>query len=410
MALKLMLFIDGTWLYSNNPRLSEAYGQPEFRVDFGKLPAVLAEEVSRQMAGVQVDVVRTHLFGSIANNCDPRDEEAVQRRREFFEMLRDDYHYEVKVFPINFLGRRLRRADREPSDPFEPREKCVDIALATSILYYAAIPHTYDIAVVVLGDQDFKPVLQHVRRLGKRVAIASINGSCAPEYHERVPIEDEPVKDFDMVWLDSLLHRLELKYERHLLICESPIHKGRREVWTTFHPRKGQKFFCDACRREYAAQREIMPQVEEPLEAFAENGRSTASLNGIIKRKIADRGFGFIETEDGQSYFFHLSDLIGGFYFDEVMEGMAVSFEVKRQPTEEKAGAAQSVRRRVPVLPGLPDVDDDYLSELPPLAEHSLMGEAGSSLLPLLGQMPAVFQPSEDVDQPMLTEEDEQPG
>ena len=123
MALKLMLFIDGTWLYSNNPRLSEAYGQTEFHVDFGKLPTVLAEEVSRQMAGVQFDVVRTHLFGSIAQNYDPRDEDAVQRRREFFEMLRDDYHYEVKVFPINFLGRRLRRADREPGDTFEPKEK-----------------------------------------------------------------------------------------------------------------------------------------------------------------------------------------------------------------------------------------------------------------------------------------------
>lgn len=398
-----MLFIDGTWLYSNNPRLSEAYGQPDFRVDFGKLPAVLAEEVSRQMAGVQVDVVRTHLFGSIAHNYDPRDEDAVQRRREFFEMLRDDYHYEVKVFPINFVGRRLRRADREAADPFEPREKCVDIALATAILYYAAIPHTYDIAVVVLGDQDFKPVLQHVRRLGKRVAIASINGSCAPEYHDRVPIEDEPVKDFDVVWLDSLLHRLELKYERHLLICESPIHKGRREVWTTFHPRKGQKFFCDVCRREYSAQREVTPQAEPSLEMFAEVPHGGPALSGIIKRKIADRGFGFIECEDGQSYFFHLSDLVGGFYFDEVMEGMSVSFEVKRQPSEDKAGAAQSVRRRVPVVPGLPNLDDDYLSEDMPVADRSLVGDVGSTILPLLGQSPT-FEPSENGDHTMQQE------
>lgn len=405
-----MLFIDGTWLYSNNPRLSEAYGQPDFRVDFGKLPAVLAEEVSRQMAGVQVDVVRTHLFGSIAHNYDPRDEDAVQRRREFFEMLRDDYHYEVKVFPINFLGRRLRRADREPGDPFEPREKCVDIALATAILYYAAIPHTFDIAVVVLGDQDFKPVLQHVRRLGKRVAIASINGSCAPEYHDRVPIEDEPVKDFDIVWLDSLLHRLELKYERHLLICESPIHKGRREVWTTFHPRRGQKFFCDACRREYAAQRDVPPQVEPSPEVFVEIPHVAPALNGIIKRKIADRGFGFIETEDGQSYFFHLSDLVGGFYFDEVMEGMSVSFEVKRQPTDEKAGAAQGVRRRVPVVPGLPNMDEDYLAEQMPEADRPLVGEVGTPILPLLGQAPTIFPPSEDGDHAMLPEEDEEIG
>jgi len=72
-----MLFIDGTWLYSNVPRLSEAFGRPDFRVDFGKLPAVLAEQVAAKLSGTQVDVVRTYLFGSYAANHDARDDEAV---------------------------------------------------------------------------------------------------------------------------------------------------------------------------------------------------------------------------------------------------------------------------------------------------------------------------------------------
>ena len=45
--IKFMLFIDGTWLYSNTSRLVEASGEPGFVLDFGKLPRVLAEEVGR---------------------------------------------------------------------------------------------------------------------------------------------------------------------------------------------------------------------------------------------------------------------------------------------------------------------------------------------------------------------------
>ena len=42
--IKFMLFIDGTWLYSNTSRLVEASGEPGFVLDFGRLPRVLAEE------------------------------------------------------------------------------------------------------------------------------------------------------------------------------------------------------------------------------------------------------------------------------------------------------------------------------------------------------------------------------
>jgi len=348
---KVMLFIDGTWLYYNTPRLSEAYGQPDFRLDFGKLPLVLAEELGKQLARPEIDVVRTYLFGSYAANYDARDDDAVQRRRDFFDMLKQEYHYEVEVYPINFMGRRLRRADRDPSDPFEPQEKCVDISLATYMLFFAAVPNSYDIAIAVIGDEDFKPVLQAVRRLGKRVAIASIKGSCAPDLAD--PRDEARVKDFDVIWLDELLHKLELKYEWHQLQCESPIHKGKREVWTTFHPRKGQRFFCDACRQEFSkqrqeAQREYLNAHHMEIEGQAVGDESTrvgVLLTGFVSKRFADRGFGFIETGDGRNYFFHLSDLQGGLSFDEIYEGMPVDFEVKKQPSEDKAGGAQNVRR-----------------------------------------------------------------
>jgi cold shock CspA family protein len=346
----MMLFIDGTWLYSNTPRLAESYGKEDFQVDFGLLPQVLAEEVKKQLGAAEVDVVRTYLFGSYASNYDLRDDDVVQRRLDFFSMLKEEYRYELEIFPINFRGRRVRKVDRDPKDTFEPREKCVDISLATSMLYFAVIPHAYDIAIAVVGDQDFKPVFQHVRRLGKRVAIASIQGSCAPEFAS--PRDEAKVKDFRLIWLDDLLPKLELKYERHQLECQSPAHKGDRRVWTTYHPRRGRKFFCDECRAEFANQKQEAQQefVNSQVEALfpSDMGGSAGLgqlLSGMVKKKVAERGFGFIHADDGRDYFFHLTDLQAGLEFDEVGEGLPVDFEVKKEPSYDKAGAAQNVRR-----------------------------------------------------------------
>jgi cold shock CspA family protein len=264
-------------------------------------------------------------------------------------MLKEEYHYELETYPINFRGRRLRRADRDPKDTFEPKEKCVDISLATSMLYFAAIPYAYDIAIAVIGDQDFKPVLQHVRRLGKRVAIASIKGSCAPEFAD--PTDEARVKDFDIIWLDDILHNLELKYERHQRQCEAPAHKGDRRIWTTFHPRKGQKFYCDECRAEFSRQKQQAQQEFVSSQADAVPATDSAGaailgklLTGVVAKKLPEKGYGFIHAADGKDYFFHLTDLLPGLEFEGVQEGAALEFEVKREPGMDKAGAAKNVR------------------------------------------------------------------
>lgn len=346
--LKIMLFIDGTWLYRNTARLANSYGKTDFRLDYGRLPQVLAEEIGRQLNGVDVHVVRTYLFGSYADNCHDLDKEDVTSQLDFFSRLKEDYHYEVELFPLDFVGKRLRKIDRGPQDDFEPKEKCVDIALATAMLYYAAMPHAYDVAIGVVGDRDFMPVLQHVRRLGKQVAIASIKGSCAREFTD--PRDNEAgVKDFDLVWLDDLLHRLELKYERHQLECQSPTHVGDRHVWTTYHPRKFQKFFCEACRLQYKEEGQQPYAGGGGLNLKRERGPQAepgTTLRGIVMKKDPDRGFGFIKGEDGQDYFFHLSGLVPPASFETLGEGSPVDFTVKSLPVPGQAPPAENVRLR----------------------------------------------------------------
>ena len=359
--IKFMLFIDGTWLYSNSSRLVEASGEPGFVLDFGKLPRVLAEEVGRRLGHDEWTVVRTHLFGSYAANMDARDREPVERRLNFFTMLRQQHHYEVEAFPIEFRGKRLRRTDRDPADTFEPKEKCVDIALATSMLFNAAMANAYDVAIAVLGDQDFKPVLQSVRRLGKRVAIASIAGACSGEYTD--PADRARVRDVELLWLEDLLPRLARRYDPHFLDCQSPTHRGERRVETTYYPKRGEKFYCPACREEFAKQREgaatsgLAPAIGGNGHAATElltYAPADTTLMGVVKHTRVDRSYGFIMVDgcgpfDGAEYFFHETDIADGTRFADLAEGTYVDFQVKSEPPAGKAPPARNVRRRVTV-------------------------------------------------------------
>lgn len=333
---KVMLFVDGTWMYCNAPRLSDVRGSPEYRVDFGKVPRVLCKELGRRL-DVGLDLVRTNVFGSYAVNYDSRDDEAVQRRRDFFDLLREEFRFEVETYPINFMGRPLRRVDRDPEDGFEPRETTVGIALASSLLFNASLPDAFDIAIVLMGDAAFRPALRQVRRLGKRVVLASIHDACSAALSD--PRSEAGVVDTEPIWLDDHLSELELIYERHMLRCEAPNCRGPREVWTTFHPRRGQKFYCEQCRKDYARD-----WSEATAAAAPEPGDVHA---GLVRRKINDKGYGFIAVADGREYFFHLTDVDEG-NFEDLREDEEVEFEVKREPANGQAGAAQYVRSLEP--------------------------------------------------------------
>lgn len=333
---KAMIFIDGSWLYANQFNLSQKYGS-SYRMDYGKLPKMLGEIISENLGGTNVDIVRTYLFGSNAINYDYEDDQLVMNRKDFYDLLKEEYHYEVEVFNIDYRGRRLRKADRDINDDFYPQEKCVDIALATYALYYAAIPYAYDIAIAVIGDRDFIPMLQHVRKLGKRVAIASIKESCAFDYSD--PKDEKRVKDFDIIWIDDLLDRLELKLTKRRVECQSHLHVGNRTVYTDEFIRKGRHYYCAECREKLRVQKQEQMKFIESSEANANafGGNNGTKLLGEIKKIICKRTeegenkFGFIKTDVGDFYF-HSSDLISSIDFENLKEGNRVKFNVEIHP------------------------------------------------------------------------------
>lgn len=63
------------------------------------------------------------------------------------------------------------------------------------------------------------------------------------------------------------------------------------------------------------------------------------AMQGTVKRKVADKGFGFILGSDNQEYFFHQSEVGGRNGFDGLSEGQQVKFTPETSPKGPRAGS-----------------------------------------------------------------------
>ena len=322
--LKALVFVDADWLCASALDLSGPVGGSDLQIDHRRMSGVLADEIGRRHHLGPIDVVRSHYFISRPRNYDGCDQALVQRRRELVARLREEPRIELEVVGVDY--------DDRSSGGEGDRVRGVHVAMTVAAMRAALTPGVLDLAIFVLGDRAFAPLLQELRRLGRRVVLVSIEGSCARDLAD--PANPLRVADFEVLWLAEVI--------------------GRIESWRGRRPgRPG----------------------EDTLVAEEEVG---ASLRGRIKNVIRDRGYGFIAADDGRDYFFHVNALEAGLEFDELQPDLAVSFEVKSGPVRGRAGAARLVRRD----PG----DDGSLAREPEAAEsgaeaappdHPIAEEAG---------------------------------
>ncbi len=59
--------------------------------------------------------------------------------------------------------------------------------------------------------------------------------------------------------------------------------------------------------------------------------------SGTVKKVIAERGFGFITSDDGKEYFFHRGGLDASVDFDRLVGGERVAFEIESNPKGPRA-------------------------------------------------------------------------
>jgi cold shock CspA family protein len=294
--LKAMVFVDADWLCASIPDVGEPAGRSDLQIDHRRLSGVLAEEIGRRHHLGPIDVVRSHYFASRPRNHDGRDPALLQRRREMLSRLEEEPRIELEVVDVD-PGDRANRGEGQRATGAPG----VHVAMSVAAMRSALTPGVLDLAIFVLGDRGFAPLLQELRRLGRRVALVSIEGSCARDLAD--PGNPLRAADFEVLWLNEVIGRIE-KW------------RGRRT-----------------------------PRPEEDVGAAEEEGGP--SLRGRIKNVIWDRGYGFIAADDGRDYFFHVNALEAGLEFDELQPDLAVTFEVKSGPLRGRAGAARLVRRDI---------------------------------------------------------------
>ena len=205
--LKVMVFIDGTWLYYsiygrsfNRDVISQKLGKDwknGSTPDWSSLPALSCQALLQDpklkwssMMSVDgndsdskmtsssrpIEVSRVSVYSSMHRDT-PTDS---LRYKMFADMVKAG-------FDVNMM------------ETTGPNEKGVDIQLAVDMLYYATIPDAYDVALLLTGDKDFLPALIRCRQKGKRVGLVSMRtGSISFEVTPNL-------KDYDTIWLEDYL-------------------------------------------------------------------------------------------------------------------------------------------------------------------------------------------------------------
>lgn len=195
--LRVMLFIDGTWLYYSifeRPAhlcpIVAKYGrgwQQNYNFNWGELPRIVCEALQEQERSTgwgdtvrPMEISRATVFTSVKKNTNLKSD-----RIQMFEDMKAA-NYDVYMMETVGSG-----------------EKCIDIQLAVEMLHYATVPNAYDVAILVSGDKDFMPALIRTRQKARKVGIVSKRPDC-----NRALYQTPNLIDYDVIWFEDFLDRL----------------------------------------------------------------------------------------------------------------------------------------------------------------------------------------------------------
>lgn len=101
---------------------------------------------------------------------------------------------------LEFDGFRVMTRNSFDIDTREQKE--VDVSMACEMLYHA-FNDNYDVAIVVSGDRDFVPAIEHVQRCGKVVEVASFDSSFS-KYIRRAADVEHSLNSLPILCLEDL--------------------------------------------------------------------------------------------------------------------------------------------------------------------------------------------------------------
>jgi len=158
--IKVMVFLDGSNIFWSLRRHN-------LKIDFYKLVSTLVGDRF---------LVRPYYYSSVS--VPPN-----QRQIAFYQALKyQGFHVVTK--PLVF---------RQTKNQEILTEKGVDLSLATDFLV-SAFRNLYDTAILVSGDDDYAPVIDEVKRLGKTVEVAAFSSDAGSQIRNAadkfIPLEN----------------------------------------------------------------------------------------------------------------------------------------------------------------------------------------------------------------------------
>lgn len=178
-----MLFVDGENLAKRGQEALQAAGvEPQpgrwwERDVFLWLPRYLWTTTDRLMGLPVTDLIRGHYYTSIAGD--------ESQRTRVRDLLRE----------AGFDGEVFRR----PTEKSGRSTKGVDIALTTEMLSHA-FQGNFDTAVIAAGDGDYVPLIEAVKRQGKRVHVMAFASGLSPELPRVADWYGDPSDVFVREW------------------------------------------------------------------------------------------------------------------------------------------------------------------------------------------------------------------
>ncbi|KAG7346497.1 NYN domain containing protein [Nitzschia inconspicua] len=217
--LKVMIFIDGTWLYYQiyertmyRDIMSQKLGSKDWKtwheIDWPRLPMVACQALLKDKKSSWSAIMAPTEGGTTQQT--PQRPIEVMRVSVYSSMHRetpeDSYRF------LMFQNMRKAGFDVNMIETLGPKgsgEKCVDIQLAVDMLYYATVPDAYDVALLLTGDRDFLPAVVRCRQKGRRIGIVSMRSAAS------IAFEETPnLKDYDTIWLEDYIEQWTRKVDK----------------------------------------------------------------------------------------------------------------------------------------------------------------------------------------------------
>ena len=137
---RVMYFIDGEYLKRSFQELDNSVN-----IDYYGLPFKLNNEFFGQGRGIQGEIVRVYYYDA---QCEPGEED-YDDQLQFFNKLDDVDFYETRRASLVRKGKNKGRRE----------QKGVDVLISVDMMSKAYEDH-YDIAIVIMGDRDFLPLIK----------------------------------------------------------------------------------------------------------------------------------------------------------------------------------------------------------------------------------------------------------